>query len=119
MEINEAISKASELRPNLLTSDVFLTWLSSLDGRIHTEIFKSDEVFTPYAQGDENNTLCIPAPYDDAYIYYLMAMIDFSNADYDKYANDMEMFNTKLEEFSKYHIRTNKKNKPTRFKNIW
>ena len=119
MKINEAISKACELRPNILTSDVFLTWLSSLDGRVHTEIFESQEAFIPYTQGDENKELSLPTPYDDIYVYYLMAMIDFANSDYDKYANDMSMFNSKFEEYSKYYIRTNTKKETTHFKNIW
>ena len=41
-------------------------------------------------------------PYDKIYYLYTIAMIDFVNQDFDKYANDLEVFNYAYEEFHKY-----------------
>lgn len=42
--------------------------------------------------GSGVETICGP-PHEKIYIYYLLAMMDFHNGEYDRYANTMEMFN--------------------------
>ena len=45
-------------------------------------------------------------PHDRLYYLYVIAMMDFANQEYDKYANDITMYNSSLEEFAKWYQRT-------------
>lgn len=55
---------------------------------------------------DSGTVLLVDAPHDKLYRPYLMAQIDFANADYDKYANDMALFNAYYGEFVRWFSRT-------------
>ena len=55
---------------------------------------------------DSGTALLVDAPHDKLYRPYLMAQIDFANADYDKYTNDMALFNAYYGEFVRWFART-------------
>lgn len=42
------------------------------------------------------------SPHDKLYYLYIIAMMDFANEEYDKYANDYAVYNAALEEFAKW-----------------
>jgi len=43
---------------------------------------------------DAERELLIPHPYEDAYVKYLSAQVDYHNGEYERYNNAMMMFNT-------------------------
>ena len=45
-------------------------------------------------------------PHDNIYYLYLIAMMDFANMEYDKYANDSAMYESAVDEFAKWWQRT-------------
>ncbi len=51
--------------------------------------------------GSGVQTICNP-PHEKLYIYYLLAMIDFHNGEYDRYANTLEMFNSMYSAYCKW-----------------
>ena len=44
----------------------------------------------------------VGAPHDKLYYLYIIAMMDYVNEEYDKYANDYAVYNAALDEFAKW-----------------
>lgn len=62
--------------------------------------------------------LMAPEPYDTIYEYYLKAMIDKENEDFEGYQNNMQFFNSEFKDFARWH----KQREPVRsskIKNVW
>lgn len=113
MKIIEAITKIDALKPNNYTTDNKVAWLSVLDGIIKEEIIDTHEggeaiTFNGYDVNTPNDTeLLVPAPYDDIYVRWLEAQIDYSNADYGRYSNSMTMYNAAYSTYERYYNRNN------------
>ena len=45
-------------------------------------------------------------PYDKLYVEYIIAMMDYVNQEYDKYANDYAVYNATVEDFAKWWQKT-------------
>lgn len=114
MTISEAINKIDALKFNTYTQAEKVSWLSTLDGLIKNEIVNmhegAEEVeFTGYGESTPTDTVLIaPFPYDDMYIKWLEAQIDYTNAEYDKYDNSKLAFNTLYSAFYNWYTRTHK-----------
>lgn len=111
MTVMEALHRIDTLKPNGYSNPEKIKWLSILDGMIKTEIIDTHEggenvEFNGYQEDEELTTvLLIPAPYDDIYIHWLEAQIDYTNGEYDKYANSNIMFNASYTAYAKYYNR--------------
>ena len=110
MKIIEAINEIDSLKHNTYSQDNKVSWLSRLDAMVKREIIDTHEgevTFTGYdSLTDLQTELLIPAPYDEAYLRWLEAQIDYNNGEYDKYNNAIEMFETAFEGFRNYYNRT-------------
>ena len=113
MTIIEAINIIDSLKPNNYTQEEKVRWLSNLDGIIKNEIIDTHEgaenvVFNGYdADTPLETVLIVPNPYDDIYIKWLEAQIDFANSETKRYANSMIMYNTAYSAFERFYNRTN------------
>lgn len=111
MTIIEAINTIDTLKPNNYTQLDKIKWLSDLDGVIKTEIIDTHEggegiVFNKYDPTTDISTeLLVPAPYDDIYIKWLEAKIDYANAEYGKYNNSSMAYNNAYSAFERYYNR--------------
>ena len=111
MTIIEAINKVDVLKPNNYTQTEKVKWLSNLDGVIKSEIIDTHEggediVFTGYEDTTSVETvMLVPYPYDDLYIKWLEAQIDYHNAEYKKYNNSTTAYNNAYSAFEKYYNR--------------
>ena len=109
MTVNEIITIADLQEPNSCSRDEKLRWLSSLDGKVFSEVLKthadlaSDAVFTPYADGTE--TPLIPFPYcEGVYTHYLIAMIAAANAETARYNQQIALYNAEYSQWwNAYH----------------
>ena len=112
MTIMEVLHRTDTLKPNGYSNPEKIKWLSILDGMIKTEIIDTHEggnnvVFEGYAEDEDLTTeLLVPAPYDEIYIHWLEARIDYTNGEYDKYENSNTMFNASYDAYAKYYNRT-------------
>ena len=112
MTIIEAINRIDILKPNTYTPDTKTYWLSNLDGIVFEKIIKTHEGaevsnFEGYtAETPIDTKLLIPAPYDDIYLKWLEAQIDYANGEYDKYNNITVAYNDAYTEFERYYNRT-------------
>ena len=111
MNIIEAIGNIDAFKPNNYTQQDKIEWLSRLDYMVKTEIIDTHEggedfVFEGYTDDTPIETeLLIPAPYDEVYLRWLEAQIDYANGEYGRYNNSMVMFNTTYTAFANFYNR--------------
>jgi hypothetical protein len=121
MTIMDALYRIDELKPNSYSQPEKIKWLSSLDGVIKSEIIDTHEggediVFSGYTEDAELNTvLLVPAPYDDIYLRWLEAQIDYNNGEYGKYNNSLVAYNDAYDLYQRHYNRTHMP-KGTKFK---
>ncbi len=108
MKISEVIVQADKLRDNTMAEAQKVAFLRQLDGEI-AEVMDMEEtpddaeaaetlLVWPFActWPEEDAELLMPFPHDDVYVLYLVAMIDYYNQESALYANDMQVFNTAM-----------------------
>lgn len=121
MTIIEAINRIDLLKPNNFTQTDKVAWLSTIDGVIKKEIIDTHEgaesvIFNGYDADTALETiLLVPAPYDDIYLKWLEAQIDYANGDTRRYENSMIAYNTAYSTFERFYNRTHMP-KPKNFK---
>ena len=80
-----------------------------LDGQLAGDVFLmsvEDMRSLEYTwERDADSEVLVSFPHDNIYDHWLCAQIDQANGEYDKYNNDMEMFNSCLDEFSAWFAR--------------
>ena len=112
MTIIEAINRIDALKHNTYTQTDKVRWLSRLDWMVKRHIIDTHEgadkvSFTGYDDSTDLQTeLLAPAPYDEMYLRWMDAQIDFHNGEYGKYNNVIDMFNTAYEGYQNYYNRT-------------
>jgi hypothetical protein len=112
MTIAEVISKVDSLKPNTYAKEDKVEWLSNLDARVKTQIIDAHEscdCFQFYGYDnelDQDTELLVPAPYDEMYLRWLEAMIDYNNSEEDRYNNSIVLFNNAYEGYKKHYTRT-------------
>lgn len=114
MELIGAINRVDALKPNTYSQNDKLQWLSDLDLRVKTQIMDLYEGngaanFAGYTDKTPVNTvLLVPAPYDEMYLRWLEAKIDYYNNENDRYNNAMALFDELFEAFKKHYARGRK-----------
>lgn len=112
MKIREAIGTIDSLKHNTYTQSDKIAWLSRLDASIKRLIIDThegaDEVtFTGYDDTTDLDTeLLVPAPFDEIYLQWLEAQIDYTNGEYNKYNNAIMMYNTAFQAYRNHYNST-------------
>ena len=112
MKIIEAINRIDALKHNTYTEADKVQWLSRVDWMVKKHIIDTHEgaeavSFTGYDDlTDLQTELLVPPPYEELYLRWMEAMIDYHNGEYGKYNNAVDMFNTAYEGYQKYYNRT-------------
>ena len=111
MKIIEAINGIDSLKHNTYTESDKVQWLSRLDNMVKKHIIDTHErvedvIFYGYDESTDTSTeLLVPAPYDEVYLRWMEAQIDYHNGEYKKYNNAIIMFNKAFEEYQAYYNR--------------
>ena len=110
MKIIEAINQIDSLKHNTYSHDNKVSWLSRLDAMVKKHIIDTHEgevEFTGYnSLTDVQTELLVPEPYDEVYLRWMEAQIDYYNGEYDKYNNAIDMFNTAFNAYQNHYNRT-------------
>ena len=112
MTVAEAIARTDALKPNGYSYAQKIAWLSTLDGAVTHELINTHEGgewvgFEPYADAVPPDTpLLIPAPFDETYLRYLEAQIDYANGEFDRFNNSNAMYAAAYSAFANYYNRT-------------
>lgn len=110
MKIREAIDRIDSLKHNTYTNGEKIDWLNRLDAMIKQQIIDTHEgyeevIYRPYTEKDMEKDLILTAPYDDVYIRWLEAQIDYYNGEINRYNNSITMFRTAYDTFANYYNR--------------
>ncbi len=100
MNINELFNFVDSVKPSAFDDETKMVWLNELEAMIQTEVYLKAE---PELYKNDDEELHLMPPYDSVYRYYLQAMIDFHNGEYDKYNATYEMFNEKYGDFEVWY----------------
>ena len=111
MKIIEAINRIDSLKHNTYSQNDKVAWLSRLDSKVKNLIIDThdggeDVTFTGYDDSTDLNTeLLVPAPFDEIYLRWLEAQIDYHNGEYDKYNNAILMYQTAYDGYANHYNR--------------
>jgi hypothetical protein len=109
MKIIEAINRLDALKSNTYTQPEKIDWLSRLDSMVKKQIIDTHEgseavSFGGYTADTPSDTvLLVPAPYDEVYLRWMEAQIDYHNREYGDYNNAIMLFNTAFEAYAAYY----------------
>ena len=95
MTVKEAMKRADALRMNTVSDEQKAAWVSDLDGQL-AEMFGIEPPVNNWPE--EDRVLLMPAPHDDVYVFYLVAMIDYYNQESTMYVNDMDIYNRAMKD---------------------
>lgn len=100
MTLREVIAWADRMKPdNRFTNDEKTTWINELEGMVQREaLLEAAEVEYEYST-DADTELIVSHPYDKLYRHYLLSQISYANEEYDRYNNELEMFNSCWRDF--------------------
>ena len=119
MTINEAIQRVDELKPNALAPETKARWISNLNGIIGLTLFKNEAATILEYPNDADKELLVPSPFDDLYVYHVMAMIDLQNEDVTEYNNSNAVYQTALQEYTSFYQRTTTPPNQLGYRNVW
>lgn len=111
MTINEAINRLDVLKANSYSEPEKIEWLSRVDSMVKVQIVDThvggDKVsFHGYTENTPMETvLLVPAPFDELYLRWLEAQIDYHNHEYDGYNNAIILFNTAFQAYADHYNR--------------
>ena len=88
MTARNAIAEADKIRPNAIGEEVKAGWLRDLDGE-YAEVM---QISLPEDHWPEDQDLLMPEPAARVYVYWLCAMIDWSQQDMEQYQIDQAMY---------------------------
>lgn len=113
MTISEAITQLQAVKENQYDDETLVRWISDLEGILYEDVVKNHEGGADIPHGrysvdtDMDTVLMVPEPYSDIYIKYLMAQVDYHNAEMQRYTNSMIMYNVALDAFAGWYNRNN------------
>lgn len=95
MTVSELIAYVDSVKPNAFSDSDKVLWLNEIEARVQLEVMLRwpGEVIQYALPGDKDAELLLSPPHTAVYRYWLQAMIDFENGEYEKYQNTSEMFN--------------------------
>ena len=102
MTLGAAIEALDALKVNAYSNEQKTAWINDLEARVQTEALRTypGSALTAYTWAtDQDATLLIDQAYDNCYVLYLTAMIDFHNMEWMTYSNSMIMFNTMFTDY--------------------
>ena len=112
MTMIEAINKIDALKYNTYSLADKVDWLSRLDWMVKRQIIDTHEGGdgVSFAGSDDNTdlhtVLLVPAPFDEVYIRWLEAQIDYANGETDKFNASIIMHNTAYDAYENYYNRS-------------
>jgi hypothetical protein len=104
---NKVIEHVDKVKINAYDPEDKFHWLSELDGMIRCVVMQEEGAFAYSYPDDGDRDLLVPYPFDNIYPLYLIAMISLHNREYNNYNNEIQVFNTRFEEYKKAYIREN------------
>lgn len=110
MTVREAIERLDNLNPNSYTLEDKIEWLNRVEQTAYNDVLMTHNPlpgeYEPVSGERLERELCIPSPYDQAYVYLMMSQVDFSNAEIEKYNNSNSMYEQAYSNWRNWYNRT-------------
>ena len=112
MKILEAISQVDALKSNTYMQSDKVEWLSRLDAMVKKFVIDTHEadgetIFDGYDENTDLNTeMLVSAPFDEIYLRWLEAQIDYYNGEYSHYNNSISLFNNVFNQYKAAYTRS-------------
>ena len=111
MTVKEAIERADAMRPNPVPYSEKINRLCSVDRTVMSEIVLRHEHpdgtdFAGYTDASPDETLLVPPPYDELYIYALEALIYYACGELTRYNNSLATMQSIYEAYRREYHRT-------------
>lgn len=108
--IEEVIAQIDGSKPNTYSVSDKIRWLNDLDGKIKALVIDtheggSDIVFEGYSEENLKAELLVSSPFENIYVRWLEAQIDYANNEYSKYNNSISRYNEIYSAFENYYNR--------------
>lgn len=104
MTIETCMNLVNAMHPDGVDPKVKLRFLGEVEGRVRVELLgdppDGDWDFDESTPTDTE--LVVPHPFDQLYLMYIMAMVDFISGDTARYENGAAMFNTAYQSYGKW-----------------
>ena len=114
MTVIEAIQKVRDLKSNTYDQAHQVEWLSRLDFMVLRHIIQNHEggksvTFNGYKEETDLKTvMLVPQPYDEMYLRWLEAQIDYHNGEFGRYNNSIMAFNALWTNYLNYYRKTHR-----------
>ena len=121
MKLRDLLNKISDEKPNSFSEAKLISFVNEVEAEVAEELHIEDVPTYADNHVDLDKTLLVHAPYDRLYISYVKAMIDYTNEEYESYANNQAQHVQDYRDFVDWVVRTGqavKTNTVTRFRNI-
>lgn len=107
--LQQALTRIDAICPNAWDDAAKIQWLNECEHMIQMRILDAapEQCVTYDADTERGTPLLVPAPFDRLYVYYVIAMCDYAAHETAHYADSMALFNAALDEYAKWHQRTN------------
>ncbi len=111
MTVKEAIERTDAMRPNPVPLSEKINRLCSVDRTVMSEIVLRHEhapdlSFDGYSEDSQDETLLVPPPYDELYIYALEALIYYACGELTRYNNSLATMQSIYESYRREYHRT-------------
>ena len=112
MTIAQAIAQLDSLKHNTFSQEQKVAWLGRVEAMIKKHIIDThvggDKViFEGYGPDvDLQTELMAPEPFDEMYLRYLEAQVDYHNMEYDGYNQAISLFKAAYNGFERWYNRT-------------
>lgn len=106
MTLSDLITTIKQEKPSQNSDATLLRWINELEMRIQESLNVPRDEWITYTLADGSEELIMPAPYDNVYLTWLKAKIDYVNQDFESYSNYQAMFNAEYTEAKAFAYRT-------------
>lgn len=100
MTREDILAEVREVRPVEYQDGWVLKQIEELRQRVLRELMPG------YLVPDQGGELMTPSPYHKVYVYWVLVQIDLANGEYDRYNNDLMLFNASWDELGHMISRT-------------
>ena len=104
MTIKTCMNLVEAMKPGGVDRGVKLRFLGEIEGKVRVELLgESPDGTADYNEVTPRGTkLCVPHPYDQLYLLYIMTMLDYIGGEVARYENSAAMFNTVYQSYGKW-----------------
>ena len=121
MTLRDLINKISEEKPNSFSEAKLISFVNEVEAEVAEELHIENVPVYTDNHVDLDEELLVHAPYDRLYISYVKAMIDYTNEEYESYANNQAQHVQDYRDFVDWVVRTGQTSRNDavrRFRNI-